>query len=459
MLKSFTTYKEFIPKLLTIATPIILQNLLQASLNFVDVFMVGQLGDEAVAGVGIGNYIYFLFIMLIFSIASGASIFTAQYWGKKDIKHIRSTMGIAFTFAGITSIIITIVIILFPRQLIMIYNSDPDVVNLSAQYVEIVVFSFFFTSFSIVYAMILRSTEHVMFPMIVSIIGLSLNTLLNYLLIFGNFGFPKLGVRGAAIATLIAQTLSFTILITFSYIRKHPTASSLKDMFNYTKNMVKEFVKRWLPVMGQGMGWALGYNMYSIIYGNMGSIEIGKKSLAAYNIACSVERVFLTLFLGLGGACAIMVGNRIGAGEEEKAKNYSKNFLKLAFIISVVIAVLLIMVRGSIVSIFKLSPETNEYLYHLLLVMACIMLARVMNITFHSGILKAGGDTLFSMIVDMGGIWLIGVPIAAIAAFILGLPIYYVMALAAIEEFVKMIAAYIRFFSNKWINNLTRQTA
>jgi putative MATE family efflux protein len=454
MLKSFTTHKEFIPKLLTIASPIILQSLLQASLNFVDVFMVGQLGDNAVAGVGIGNYIYFLFIMLIFSIASGASIFTAQYWGKKDIKNIRSTMGIAFTFAGIISLLITIIIILFPRQLIMIYNSDPDVVNLSAQYVEIVVFSFFFNSFSIVYSTILRSTEHVMFPMIVSITGLSLNTFLNYLLIFGNFGFPKLGVRGAAIATLIAQTLSFTILITWSYLRKHPTAAALKDMFNYTKNMVKDFVKRWLPVMGQGMGWALGYNMYSIIYGNMGT-----QSLAAYNIACSVERVCLTMFLGLGGACAIMVGNKIGAGEEEKAKNYSKNFLKLAFIISVIIAILLIMVRGSIVSIFKLSSETNEYLYYLLLVIACIMLARVMNITFHSGILKAGGDTFFSMIVDMGGIWLIGVPMAAIAAFIIGLPVYYVMALAAIEELVKMAVAYIRFFSNKWINNLTRQTA
>ncbi|MBN1799760.1 MAG: MATE family efflux transporter [Spirochaetales bacterium] len=454
MLKSFTTYKEFIPKLLTIASPIILQNLLQASLNFVDVFMVGQLGDNAVAGVGIGNYIYFLFIMLIFSIASGASIFTAQYWGKKDIKNIRSTMGIAFTFTGIISLIITIAIILFPRQLIMIYNSDPAVVNLSVQYVEIVVYSFFFTSLSIVYAMILRSTEHVVFPMIVSIIGLSLNTFLNYLLIFGNLGFPKLGVQGAAIATLIAQTLSFTILITFSYVRKHPTAAGFKDMFNYTKKMVKEFMKRWLPVLGQGMGWALGYNMYSIIYGNMGT-----KSLAAYNIACSVERVCLTLFLGLGGACAIMVGNRIGAGEEEKAKNYSKNFLKLAFIISVVIAFVLIMVRGSIVGIFNLSPETTEYLYNLLLVMACIMLARVMNITFHGGILKAGGDTFFSMIVDMGGIWLIGVPMAAIAAFALGLPVYYVMALAAIEEFVKMIVVYIRFFSNKWINNLTRQAA
>jgi len=454
MLRSFTTHKEFIPKLLTIAIPIILQNFLQASLNFVDVFMVGQLGDDAVGGVGIGNYIYFIFIMFIFSIASGASIFTAQYWGKKDIKNIRSTLGIGYTFALIASVIFTLIIMLFPRTLIMIYNSDPVVVRLGVQYLEIVVFSFILTSLSIVYSMILRSTEHVIFPLVVSIIGLSLNTFLNYLLIFGNFGFPQLGVRGAAIATLIAQAVSFLILIIFSYIRKHPTAAGFKDLFNYPKALVKEYVKKWLPVMGQAMGWGLGYNMYSIIYGNM-----GKESLAGYNIACSIERVCLTLFLGLGTACSIMVGNRIGAGEEHKAKDYSKNFLFLAFSISLVIATALIIFRGSIAGIYNLSPKSSEYLFHLLLVMALIMLARVMNITFIGGILKAGGDTFFSMIVDMGGIWLIGVPIAAFAAFILGLPVYYVMALAATEEFVKMTASYIRFVSNKWINNLTKQPA
>jgi putative MATE family efflux protein len=454
MFRSFTTHKEFLPKLFTIALPIILQNLLQASLNFVDVFMVGQLGDSAVAGVGIANYIYFLFIMFIFSIASGAAIFTAQYWGKKDIHHIHSSLGIAFIFAGISALIITLVILLFPRRLIMIYNSDPEVVRLGTEYLVIVVGSFFFTSLNIVYGMILRSTERVVFPMIVSIIGLSTNTFLNYLLIFGNLGFPRLGVRGAAIATVIAQTLSFSILLGFSYLRKHPTAAGFKELFSISRDLLKRFINRWLPVMGQGMGWALGYNMYSIIYGNM-----GKEPLAAYNIACSVERVCLTLFLGLGAACSIMVGNRIGAGEEHKARDYAKNFLILSVGISVFFGTLLILLRGSIVGIYNLSDKSTEYLYYLLLVMACILLARVTNITFHSGILKAGGDTYFSMAVDMGGIWLIGVPIAAVAAFLLGLPVYYVMALAATEEFVKMAVAYFRFFSNKWIHNLVKQTA
>jgi putative MATE family efflux protein len=453
MIASFKKHKEFIPKLIAIASPIILQNFFSSSLNFVDVFMVGQLGEKAVAAVGIANQIFFLFLMFTFSIASGASIFTAQYWGKKDIKNIHSTMGIGITFTLAVSAFFTLAVILFPDALIMLFNKDPKVIELGAQYIKIIALCFFVTSLSSIYAFVLRSTEHVKFPMIASATALLLNTFLNYLLIFGKFGFPELGVRGAAIATIIARGVEFGILLTFTYIRKYPIAAGLKDIFNYSKDMVKNYVKIWLPVMGQSMGWALGYTMYSVIYGH-----ISTESIAAYNIACSVERICLMLFTGLGSACAIMVGNRIGAGEEYKARDYSKNFLFLAFAFSIVIAIPLIIVRTNVVNLYNLSDKSSLYLYYLLLVIACILLPRAMNITFHVGILKAGGDTFFSMIVDMGGIWLIGVPLAAVAAFIFKLPVYYVMAIAATEELVKMIAAYYRFFSNKWIHNLTKQT-
>lgn len=454
MLASFKKHKEFIPKLIAIASPIILQNFFSSSLNFVDVFMVGQLGEKEVAAVGIGNQIFFLFLMFTFSIASGVSIFTAQYWGKKDIKNIHSTLGIGITFTLAVSAFFTLAVILFPDTLIMIFNKDPKVIELGAQYIKIIALCFFVTSLSTIYAFVLRSTEHVKFPMIASVTALLLNTFLNYLLIFGKFGFPELGVRGAAIATIIARGIEFGILLTFTYIRKYPIATSLRNIFNYSKDMVKNYVKIWLPVMGQSMGWALGYTMYSIIYGN-----ISTESIAAYNIACSVERICLMLFTGLGSACSIMVGNIIGAGEEYKARDYSKNFLFLAFAFSIVIAIPLIIVRANVVNLYNLSDKSSLYLYYLLLVIACILLPRAMNITFHVGILKAGGDTLFSMIVDMGGIWLIGVPLAAVAAFIFKLPVYYVMAIAATEELVKMIAAYYRFFSNKWIHNLTKQAA
>jgi putative MATE family efflux protein len=453
MIESFTKHKEFIPKLVAIASPIVLQNFLTSALNFVDVFMVGQLGEKEVAGVGIGNQIYFLFIMFVFSIATGAAVFTAQYWGKKDIKNIRSNLGISITFSLIVSTIFTLVVILFPEKLIRLFNNDPQVIELGAQYIKIIALSLLITSISIVYATILRSTENVKFPMVASLIGLATNTFLNYLLIFGKFGLPRLEVRGAAIATVIARSAEFIIILTFTYIRKYPVAAKLKEIFNYSKNMVKEFTKVWLPVMGQTVGWALGYSMYSVVYGH-----ISTGAIAAYNIACSIERISLMLFMGLASACAIMVGNRIGASEEHKARDYSRNFIFLSAGFSIVIAVVLIIIRRYIVNFYNLSEQSNLYLYYLLLVMACVMLLKVMNILFQNGILRAGGDTLFSMINELGGIWVVGVPLAAVAAFILKLPVYYVMAIAATEELVKMIAGFYRFLSNKWIHNLTKQT-
>lgn len=451
MLGSFTKHKEFIPKLIAIAAPIILQNFLTSTLNFLDVFMVGQLGEREVAGVGIANQIYFLFLMFVFSIATGAAVFTAQYWGKKDIKNILSHLGIGITFALMFSVTFTIVALLFPGVLIKLFSNDPQVIELGTQYIRIIAFSLILTSISIVYATILRSTENVKFPMVASFIGLITNTLLNYLLIFGIFGFPRLGVRGAAIATVIARGLEFCIILGFTYLKKYPVAASFKNIFNYSKVMIKKYIKIWAPVMGQSVGWALGYSMYSVIYGH-----ISTAALAAYNIACSIERISLLLFMGLASACAIMVGNRIGAGEEYKARDYSRNFLFLSAGFSIIIAVILIFVRGYIVNFYNLSEQSNRYLYYLLLVMACIMLLRVMNIIFQNGILRAGGDTLFSMINELGGIWVVGVPLAAVAAFVFKLPVYYVMAIAATEELVKMIAGFWRFLSNKWIHNLTK---
>ena len=430
-----------------------MQNFLTSALNFVDVFMVGQLGEGEVAGVGIANQIHFLFLMFVFSIATGTAVFTAQYWGRKDIKNILSHLGIGITLALIFSAIFTIVTLLFPGALIRLFSNDPQVVELGTQYIRIIAISLILTSISIVYATILRSTENVKFPMVASFIGLITNTLLNYLLIFGKFGFPRLGVRGAAIATVIARGLEFCIILGFTYLKKYPIAASLKNIFNYSKVMIKKYIKIWLPVMGQSVGWALGYSMYSVIYGH-----ISTAALAAYNIACSIERISLLLFMGLASACAIMVGNIIGAGEEYKARDYSKNFLFISVGFSIIIAVILIFVRGYIVNFYNLSEQSTRYLYYLLLVMACIMLLRVMNIIFQNGILRAGGDTLFSMINELGGIWVVGVPLAAVAAFVFKLPVYYVVAIAATEELVKMIAGFYRFLSNKWIHNLTKQT-
>jgi putative MATE family efflux protein len=286
--------------------------------------------------------------------------------------------------------------------------------------------------------------------MVASFSGVILNTVLNYLLIFGHFGFPKMGVIGAAIATLTARCVEMIIIVLITYLRKLPAAARISDLFSFTRAQMKFYLKKALPVVLQSFGWSAGYSMYSIVYGH-----ISRESLAAFSISGSIERICLIFFTGVGSACSIMVGNRIGAGEEEKARGYAKNFLLIGVGLSLIVSSVLLIFRTPIVRLYsELNNTSQTYMAGILLVMACIMWAKACNIIFHMGVFKAGGDTLFSMIVDVGGIWLIGVPIALFAGFVLHYPVHWIVAWVSIEEITKMLVGFKRYASGRWLNNL-----
>lgn len=446
----YTKDSRFFPRLIAIAAPILLQNLLSSSLNFIDVFMIGQLGEASVAAVGSANQFFFVFIMIVFGLASGSAIFTAQHWGQKDIRSIRSVMGIGLTLTMSVASLFTAATLLFPESIIRIFSKDAAVIALGGDYIQILAFTFVITAMTISYSIVLRSTENVIYPMIASFSGVILNTVLNYLLIFGNFGFPKMGVIGAAVATLIARCVEMIIIVLITYVRKLPAAARIADLFSFTRTQIKFYLKKALPVVLQSFGWSAGYSMYSIIYGN-----ISTESLAAFSISGSIERLCLIFFTGVGSACSIMVGNRIGAGEEENARGYTKNFLLIGVGFSVLVSSTLLIFRTSIVGLYsELNNTSQTYMAGILLVMACMMWAKACNIIFHMGVFKAGGDTLFSMVIDVGGIWLIGVPIALFAGFVLHLPVHWIVACVSIEEITKMLVGFKRYRSGRWLNNL-----
>jgi len=432
-----------------LAAPILLQNLLSSSLNFIDVFMIGGLGETAIASVGSANQFFFIFLMLIYGLASGTAIFTAQYWGRKDITGIRSVMGIGLVLTLGVSTLFTIVTLLFPGAIITLFSSDAAVVEAGSDYLRVIAWCFIIVSLTTSFSVVLRSTENVIFPMMASIVGIFLNTGLNYVLIFGHFGFPAMGVTGAAIATLIARLAEMLIVVGLTYYRKLPGAARISDLLSFSTQQLKKYLERALPVIAQTAGWATGYSMFSMIYGH-----VSTESLAAFNISGSIERICLIFFNGLGAACSIMVGNRIGAGEDEKARGYAGNFLVIGIAVSLVISTVLFFIRYPVVGIYNLSDTSRTYMTGILLVMACVMWAKAFNIIFHNGIFKAGGDTFFSMCLDVGGVWLVGVPIVLLAAFYFKLPVHLIVACQAIEEILKMIIGFIRFLSGRWLNNL-----
>ncbi|MDA3899134.1 MAG: MATE family efflux transporter [Spirochaetes bacterium] len=445
----YTKDEFFLPRMLALATPILLQNLLSSSLNFIDVFMIGRLGEVSVAAVGSANQFFFIYLMLVFGLASGSAIFTAQYWGRKDIVNIRAIMGIGLTLTMGISFLFTSGTLVFPELIISLFSNDSAVVKLGGDYLRIISLSFLVMSLSISFSVVLRSTENVLYPMAASITGILLNTGLNYLLIFGHFGFPRLGVVGAAYATLISRCVEMIIVVSLTYLRQLPAAADLTDLFRFTSVQVKRYLGKAMPVVLQSVGWAGGYSVYTMIYGH-----ISTESLAAFSIAGSVERICLIFFTGVGSACSIMVGNRIGAGEEERARDYAANFLFIGILISIVISITLFLLRHIIVGIYNLSDLSQVYMLGILMVMSAIMWAKACNIIFHMGIFKAGGDTLFSMFVDVGGVWLIGVPIALVAGFYFKLPVHLIVACLTIEELVKVSVGFKRFLSGHWLNNL-----
>ncbi len=441
--------KFFFPRLIALAAPILLQNLLSSSLNFIDVFMVGQLGETALAAIGSANQFFFVFNMLNFGLASGSAIFTAQHWGQRDVKSIRAVMGFGLLLTLAIAVIFMVATFLSPDLVIQLFSKDATVVQLGSDYLRIISLTFVITAISISYSVVLRSTENVIYPMLASFVGVITNTVLNYLLIFGNFGFPKMGVEGAAIGTLAARLIEMSIILSITYIRKLPAAVKFADLFRFTRDQAKYYIKKALPVVLQAVGWSAGFSMYSIIYGN-----ISTESLAAFSVSGSIERICMIFFTGIGASCSIMVGNRIGAGEEATARGYAKNFLLLNFGIALVVSTLLFFLRTPIVGIYKLSDTSREYMLGILMVMSLIMWAKSTNVIFHMGILKAGGDTLFSMIVDVGGIWLIAVPIALFAGFVLHLPVNLIVACVTVEEVTKVVIAFVRFRSGRWLNRL-----
>lgn len=437
-----------------LATPILLQNLLSSSLNFIDVFMIGRLGESSIAAVGSANQFFFVFLMLIFGLASGTAIFTAQYWGRRDIAGIRATMGIGLTLTMGISLVFMVATMLFPALVISLFTKDPEVIALGSDYLKIIAWCFCIVPLTTSFAVVLRSTENVVFPMYASFAGILLNTGLNYVLIFGHFGFPAMGVIGAAIATLIARSVEMVIVIVITYGRNMPGAARFRDLSGFSFDQFKHYLQRALPVVMQSVGWAGGYSVFSMIYGH-----ISTESLASFNISGSVERICLIFFTGIGAACSIMVGNRIGAGEEDKARGYSQNFILIGLAASVVVSLVLFTLRGYIVDIYQLNDTSRTYMNGILTVISLVLWAKTTNIIMHMGIFKAGGDTLFSMFLDVGGVWLIGIPIVAFAAFYLKLPVHLIVACQAVEEIIKMVIGLRRVISGRWVNNLTSKAA
>ena len=446
---SFFRDKKFIRSMLGLALPVAFQQFISAGVNMVDVLMVGQLGETSIAALGLANQVFFLLIVFLFGITSGMAIFAAQYWGKRDIENIRNVLGISVTIASVVGILFSLAATLFPETVLGFYTEDQEVIALGSSYLQIVGLSYVFTAIVTSYFALLRSITLVKMTVFISVVALVLKSLLGYVLIFGIWIFPELGVRGAGIATAFAWVLQFLLTIALVYYLKTPLAASPRQFFRFDRAFLFKILKTATPAAVNEVFWSVGITVYTAVYAH-----ISTNAVAAVQINASIEEIAFVLFIGLGNACAIMIGNKIGENEIELAFEYSRRFLIIIILIAIFLGISILLLRMPIISLYEVSDEVASNVYKLLTIFALTLWLRSINFILFVGALRAGGDTRFSMYMEIFSIWVIGVPAALIGGFVLHLPVYGVYLLVLSEELVKAFIILRRYRSRKWIHDL-----
>lgn len=454
MLRFLFSDREYYRKIWVIAIPLILQNMISASINLLDSLMLGSLGDAALGSVNICAQFYFYFFnMLIFGFIAGGAILNAQYWGTKDTDNIHRVMGIQLIGCSIIGVIFAMLTRFHPEWIMRLYSKDPEVIQNGTLYLRTLSFSFLVVPISNIFSNAHRCTGNTRIPMAISTFSLGLKVTLSWILIFGKFGLPAFGVQGAAIGTLAARTVECGLFLSVTYTKKYPVAGRLKQFFDFRPTVTKVALRNMLPVMVNEGIWGLGSNVYSSIYANISTASIA--AVAAVN---PIDNFMFTVFLGVGDACAVMIGNLIGQNQPGKAYDYGKRSIMLTTLLSLGIGIIVFLSRHQILSIYNLSAEASAAAFQVLGIMACTIWARTTSYTLIIGILRAGGDVRFCLLVDSGASWLIGIPAAYIMAFVFHQPIAVVYFGVMLQEFSELIIFFLRFRSKRWLNNLTLST-
>ncbi|MCX7708380.1 MAG: MATE family efflux transporter [Clostridia bacterium] len=440
---------EFYSNFFRISIPIAMQSFMAASLNLVDNIMVGQLGDASIAGVGLANQFFFILNLILLGVNGASAIFLSQFWGSRNISNIKKILGLSLILAISSAMLFFLVGYLFPEKVLAVFSKDPEVIASGSSFLRIISFSYILMAVSSCYATALRTTERVTVPMITSIAALIINTVLNYMLIFGKFGFPALGVAGSATATLIARVIEVIILLVFVYAKNEIVAAKIKELFDIPISLVKRFMTTSSAVIFKDVIWAVGMTVYMIVYA-----RIGTEAAASINIVNTIRQLAFVLFVGVGNACLIMVGNQIGADSPHTAYRYAKKFLKIAVGLGIITGSLVILLRSVVLSPYNVSQEVIQGANNILLIFGFAIVLDVFNMVSVVGIMRSGGDINFCIIMDTIAVWLIGLPLAIISGMVLHLQVHWVFAAVTLQELFKFILCFKRVVSRKWINNL-----
>lgn len=440
---------QFYKKFFILMLPMALKELISSLTNLIDTIMIGRLGDAPIAAIGIGNQVYFLFTVFLFGISCGAGVFSSQFWGKQDIPKMRKILGLNILLAMGLALVFIFAAVTFPVQIFNAFKAAPEALNEGVTYLRIVCIGYFATAITTAFDSSVCCSEKAALPFIVRAIGLLVNVVLNWILIFGRLGAPAMGVKGAAVATVIARFSELAVMLSAVYGRKMIQAASFKELFTISKEIVVKFFKTSSAVILNEMAWALGTTAYSWVFA-----RISPEAIVVITIVQNIERLMLVFFHGGGNAGGVFIGKAVGAGNYEEAYEYGKRLAVLSVITSVVLSLIFVAARPIILMPYQVSAEVYNQSMNLLAVVAVMMNIKALTFLLIVGVFRNGGNPGAAFLIDIGCVWLVGVPMVTLGGLVLHLPLLISYAMMCSEEIVKVIISVTYFKKKKWMRNV-----
>lgn len=434
-------------EIVRLALPIALQQFMTALVGACDAIMLGKLSQDAMSAVSLATQVTFVFNLFMFAFMAGENMFVAQYYGKGDYKGISQVFSLVTKICGCIAVVFLAGALFFPEQIMRILTNEETLIVLGSEYLRVIGISYVFSGIAQTFLAIMKNCGAVNMSTLINGVMVILNIVLNAVFIFGLSGFPKMGIKGAALATVLATVVQFLWSVGYVLCRIRAVKFSLRSC---EKKLFGRFWQKTVPLLINNLAWGIGFSMYSVIMGHLGT-----DAVAANGIANISKNLVVCFCLGLGNAGSIIVGNRLGADRLQEAKEVGETLTKTAIIAGIVSGLVLIALSPFITKMVDLTPIARGYLQKMLLISSYYIAGKSVNCMTIGGIFAAGGDSKFGMLCDSVTLWCIIVPLGCICAFILKLPVMVVYFVLNLDEIIKLPVVYKHYKKYKWIKNLT----
>ena len=454
MKQSMFKDRAFLRTLATLMIPMVAQNLISLAAQMMDSLMLGKLGQIELSASSLANQPFFIFNLLIFGMASGSSVLNAQFWGKGDVRSVKIVISICLKVALTVSILLSAAVMIFPETVMRIYTNDPEIIAAGVSYLRIIGWCYIFYGLSGTLLTTVRSVGIVRIAVVDSVFSLVCNITLNYILIFGHLGFPAMGIRGAAIATVITRIGDAVLVLSYILFIDKKLRIKVRDILDFDSALLKNYLKNGLPVAFNEVFWSVGVSIQSMVLGRLGADVV-----SASQIASIVQQFSTVLIFGVANAAAIIIGNDIGAGKMEQAQLRVKWFRIMAVVLGIFAAGLVLLIARPVVSFYNIPEETKKLAVQMMRILALMVFFISQTGIGVVGLLRGGGDPRFALFVDLAGLWLFATPAAILSAFVFHAPVLVVYLCTRMDEPIKMLMIAWRMRNNNWMKDVTADGA